>query len=255
MITRSATGAIDPMAIANRQEFAAALTAVREDAGLTVRQVAKAAEINPSTAGGYFSGRHLPPLRPQGSVRTILAVCGVSDPAVVAAWERSLAKVRRPPGPRPIAIPPPYRGLARYGIHDSEWFFGRDDDARRLHRQLDQARRFGGLVVLLGPAGSGKSSLLAAGLLPRLSHGLAMHPMATVTPGSDPLRALATAMATLVNGDPVQVLADLRENPIVARDLARHATPSPDRVIVLPRDPAPTRGQDDEHPEQVGPPP
>ena len=99
MITRSATGAIDPETIANRQEFAAALTALREDAGLTVRQVARAAVIHPSTAGGYFSGRHLPPLRPQGSVRAILEACGVNDPALVASWERCLARVRRPPGP------------------------------------------------------------------------------------------------------------------------------------------------------------
>jgi hypothetical protein len=236
MITRSATGAIDPATIANRQEFATALTALREDAGLTVRQVARAAAINPSTAGGYFSGRHLPPLRPQGSIRSILAVCGITDPAEVAAWERSLARVRRPPGPRPAAIPAPYRGLARYTSHDAAWFFGRDDEVRRLNHQLDDARRDGGVVVVVGQAGSGKSSLLAAGLLPRLSSGLAVHPVATITPGADPLRALATALATLVNGDPVEVLADLLSTPNAVRDVARRTVPPLDRVIVLPGD-------------------
>ena len=240
MITRSATGAIDPTSITTRQEFAAALTAVREDAGLTVRQVARAAAINPSTAGGYFGGRHLPPLRPQGSVRSILAACSITDPAQVAAWEQALARVRRPPGPRPAALPPPYRGLASYTTQDADWFFGRDDEAAALHRQLDAARADGGLVMLLGAAGSGKTSLLAAGLLPRLQHGLAVHPLAWLTPGSDPLRSLATALATLTDGDPVELATRLRADPLAAREVARHAVPpSGGRVIALPREDRP----------------
>src|SRR5260370_7365525 len=51
----------DPGRIATQQDFGRELTLARRRAGLTVREVARAAGIPASTAGDYFSGRHLPP--------------------------------------------------------------------------------------------------------------------------------------------------------------------------------------------------
>ncbi|HYG65141.1 MAG TPA: caspase family protein, partial [Thermoanaerobaculia bacterium] len=58
----------------------------------------------------------------------------------------------------------PYRGLKPYRAEHAELFFGRGTAARRLLRHV----RTHGLTVVLGPSGSGKSSLVQAGLLPRL---------------------------------------------------------------------------------------
>ena len=50
----------DPGRVATQQDFGRELTLVRQQAGLTVREVARAAALPPSTVGDYFSGRHLP---------------------------------------------------------------------------------------------------------------------------------------------------------------------------------------------------
>jgi transcriptional regulator with XRE-family HTH domain len=161
---------VDPGSISTRQEFAAALTAVREAAGLTVREVARAANISPSTAGGYFSGRHLPPLRPDGGLPPILRACGVAIEDI-DTWQLTLRRIRRPPGPRPGALPPPYLGLAPYGELDAPLFFGRDAEIDLLVEVLSRPQEPSsghGLAVLLGPAGAGKTSLVRAGVVPRL---------------------------------------------------------------------------------------
>jgi WD40 repeat protein len=65
---------------------------------------------------------------------------------------------------------PPFPGLLAFQEEDAAIYFGRDDDIRRLIERLEARRAQGGakLVALLGSSGSGKSSLLRAGVIPRL---------------------------------------------------------------------------------------
>jgi WD40 repeat protein/ABC-type arginine transport system ATPase subunit len=65
---------------------------------------------------------------------------------------------------------PPYPGLLAFDEADAAIYFGRDDDIRRLIERLNARRAQGGakLLAVLGASGSGKSSLLRAGVLPRL---------------------------------------------------------------------------------------
>jgi WD40 repeat protein len=65
----------------------------------------------------------------------------------------------------------PYRGLEPVDVPDAGIFFGRDADLVRAREHLAELRDRGGrcIVVLLGASGSGKSSFLRAGLLPRLA--------------------------------------------------------------------------------------
>ena len=116
---------------------------MRHRADLTVRQVAKAAGLPASTAGDYFSGRHLPaPGQGLGSHGTqslhkILAACGETDPVRFGRWTEALGRVRRLPGKRApgkhmASGDAPYRGLASFGPQDAPWFFGREDVTQRL---------------------------------------------------------------------------------------------------------------------------
>jgi len=65
---------------------------------------------------------------------------------------------------------PPYPGLLAFDEADAAIYFGRDDDIRRLIERLNARRAQGGakMVAILGASGSGKSSLVRAGVLPRL---------------------------------------------------------------------------------------
>ncbi|MGW1171581.1 nSTAND1 domain-containing NTPase [Streptomyces sp. NPDC002550] len=62
----------------------------------------------------------------------------------------------------------PYRGLEAFTAEDARWFKGREDAVRQVLASLAAQRR---LILLLGPSGSGKSSLIQAGVLPALAAG------------------------------------------------------------------------------------
>src|ERR1700734_2654980 len=112
--------------IESQADFARELTALRERAGLRIRDVGRLSGIPVSTVGDYFSGRHLPADRQQ--LIRILEVCGETDPARMALWEAALQRIRRLPGRRTGT---PYRGLARFEQQDARWFFGREEAQRR----------------------------------------------------------------------------------------------------------------------------
>jgi WD40 repeat protein len=93
---------------------------------------------------------------------------------------------------------PPFPGLLAFQEEDAAIYFGRDDDIRRLIERLEARRAQGGakLIALLGSSGSGKSSLLRAGVIPRLKRAgrnwVVTPPM---RPRLHPVDALALALA------------------------------------------------------------
>ncbi|MFJ4582532.1 nSTAND1 domain-containing NTPase [Streptomyces echinatus] len=68
----------------------------------------------------------------------------------------------------------PYRGLEPFTAEHAQWFQGRDDALQQVLSNLAHQQR---VTLLLGPSGSGKSSLVQAGVLPALAAG--------ALPGSD----------------------------------------------------------------------
>ncbi|WP_372505914.1 helix-turn-helix domain-containing protein [Actinomadura madurae] len=97
---------ISPDKITSRAEFSAELTRARELAGLTVRDLAHRTGIPHSTLGGYFSGRHLPPVGRPELLESVLRCCGIGA-ADVEGWRRALVRVRHAPGPAPAGAPCP----------------------------------------------------------------------------------------------------------------------------------------------------
>ena len=186
----------DPRGIASQGDFGRELTLVRQRAGLTVREVARAVGIPASTAGDYFAGRHLPPPSQPGLLPRILRLCGETDPAQLREWVSALNRIRRGPGRRPAAITAPYRGLASFQPEDAPWFFGREAITARLVRLAADAAPPGVPLTVVGPSGSGKSSLLRAGLVPALPDRSPRR-LALFTPGATPLGELARQLARL----------------------------------------------------------
>lgn len=89
-------------------------------------------------------------------------------------------------------LPCPYRGLFHFGPNDAEFFFGRDVFIQELY-DATQTRRF---IPVIGASGSGKSSVVFAGLVPRLQQE-GHWQFTYFHPGSDPFHALALALVPL----------------------------------------------------------
>ena len=89
-------------------------------------------------------------------------------------------------------LPCPYRGLFHFGPGDGKYFFGRESFVEKLFHAT-QTRNF---IPVLGASGSGKSSVVLAGLVPKLQqtgHWKFTH----FRPGSDPFHALSLALVPL----------------------------------------------------------
>ncbi len=92
----------------------------------------------------------------------------------------------------------PYPGMIAFEAEDAAVFFGRDSEINRLRERLNQHRTQGSasLLVMLAASGAGKSSLLKAGLLPRLRrdsrHWIVLD---VLRPEQRPLHKLAQVLA------------------------------------------------------------
>jgi WD40 repeat protein len=83
-----------------------------------------------------------------------------------------------------ISDTPPYMGLAAFAEKDARFFFGRRKTVESLAEALQSRPRF---LLVMGPSGSGKSSVIQAGLIPSLRKG--------AVPGSDRWRILVARPA------------------------------------------------------------
>jgi WD40 repeat protein len=93
----------------------------------------------------------------------------------------------------------PFVGLRAYTYYDAPFFFGRDAQIEVLEEALAHDR----LLSVIGSSGNGKSSLVRAGLLPRLRSDRRGDPWNWIEmrPGESPIRRLAEALALFKPGD------------------------------------------------------
>ena len=132
----------------------------------------------------------------------------------------------------------PYRGLSVFGERDAGWFFGREAAAAALLDRMSRLLAGAGLLVVSGASGAGKSSLLRAGVLPRIweaglaaAPGAASWPCVLFTPTRAPLDELALRVAPLAGADAAAVRRGLAADPggfaLTARQAALAGPPSP----------------------------
>jgi WD40 repeat protein/DNA-binding SARP family transcriptional activator len=99
--------------------------------------------------------------------------------------------------PSYLAHPCPYQGLFAFRAADALFFFGREAFSERLARAVGQRP----MLAVIGPSGSGKSSVVFAGLLPRLRHDEEVWLTADFRPGRQPVHSLAGALLPLLEPD------------------------------------------------------
>lgn len=115
---------------------------------------------------------------------------------------------------------PPYPGLASFQKDDAPLFFGRDGAVTDALAALNRCRAPGRarLVVIAGASGSGKSSLLRAGILPRLERDPQNWiVLETIRPMSDPFREFEMAVASGFPKSQDEVVASWRDKLQIAR--------------------------------------
>ncbi|MCX4099328.1 ATP-binding protein [Nocardia sp. alder85J] len=114
----------------------------------------------------------------------------------------------------------PYRGLAWFTELDAAFFFGREIATDTVVQRLSHSLVSPEIVMVSGESGAGKSSLLHAGVVPRLRRdGLGDAPQARnwpcllLTPGRDPLGVLAVAVGQVAGLNAAALRRDLASYP------------------------------------------
>ncbi|SDD10840.1 WD domain-containing protein, G-beta repeat-containing protein [Actinokineospora iranica] len=177
--------------------FAADLRALREKAGRPAyRELSKRAHYSTGALSDAAGGRRLPSL---AVTLAYVGACGGDTEAWERRWREVAAELDAesadPVGDDGEA---PYVGLAPFGVEDADRFFGRERLVTELAARVADQR----FVVVFGPSGSGKSSLLRAGLVSG-----AAGPVLLMTPGQRPLQECAARLACLVGGSAIALRA------------------------------------------------
>jgi hypothetical protein len=163
---------------------------------------------------------------------------------VTAALQEDETPVAEPLTPGPEFEPRnPYKGLRAFTRADAADFFGRDSLVEQLMDRLKAMLtpgQSGRLLAVIGASGSGKSSVVMAGLLPRLQKGALLASQAwmylePMVPGTHPLEALALAFAPRFPGRSVKsIREDLEDESARGLHLlASQFTKAPEQQVVL----------------------
>jgi WD40 repeat protein len=204
-------------------QFAADLRRLRQEAGSPgYRQLARQAHFSVTTLATAAAGRRLPSL---AVTIAYVDACGGDPVAWEARWREVAARTAGGAPAEDVAADagaePPYRGLAAYQVEDAARFFGRE----RLVAELVDRLEGGRFLAVFGPSGSGKSSVLRAGLVPALRAREADRPVAVMTPGADPMADLPARLDDLDVHDtrrrPVLIVDQFEETFTLCRDPAQ----------------------------------
>ena len=232
--------------------FAGLLRQLREQAGLTQEELAEAAGVSAGSVSNLERGINR--TAHKDTAVLLAGALGLAGPArelfVAAARGKAPAAevlvAARGGTPQPVRMTgSPYRGLKAFEEQDAGFFFGREaataEVLDRMSRSLGGA---GGVLVVSGVSGAGKSSLLRAGVLPRLRAeglpgvpGAAWWPRVVFTPARAPLDELALRTGVLAGADAAAVRRELEDAPAWFALTARQAA--------LARPPGPAAGSED----------
>jgi WD40 repeat protein len=121
-----------------------------------------------------------------------------------AGWDREIGRLRvhlSRPVPVEQPVPCPYPGMRPFQAADAKFFYGRDTEIDAVLGLVAAGERE---IYVIGPSGSGKSSLLGAGVLPRLAKadGGSELVVRTMRPGDAPLARLAECLKLAPDAKP-----------------------------------------------------
>jgi DNA-binding SARP family transcriptional activator/WD40 repeat protein len=234
---RTEAGRLDELRLGAQEELlteraAAGRDVVADASALVAAQPLREKRWHLLAVALYRSGRQSDALAALRSARRTLQEELGLDPgqelvdlehAILTHDERLSAPIQAAPTSSTIC---PYQGLVVYDRADADRFFGRADETAACVRALRDAS----FLVVAGPSGSGKSSLVRAGVVPRLERS-GCH-VAVITPGPEPLAALAGAL--IAPGRDRVIVVDQLEELFAADPEPEVVRGFLDRIATLP---------------------
>ena len=123
----------------------------------------------------------------------------------------------------------PYKGLAAFQGTDAADFFGRDELIARLVSRLSESSADSRFLAVVGPSGSGKSSVARAGVIPALRSGAVAGSdrwlYAEMQPGAEPFHELESALRAVTVGTPADLAARLYNDDLGVHEAIRRSLP------------------------------
>jgi transcriptional regulator with XRE-family HTH domain len=217
--------------------FGGLLRQLRARARLTQEELAEAAGLSPRSVSDLE--RCINRTARKDTAELLAGVLGLAEPArglfvaaarghVPAAEVLAALRGQAAPGSGPVWPGCPYLGLVPFEERDVRVFYGRGELTDQLVQKLAERPDGPGILLVAGESGTGKSSLLRAGLMPRLAAGALgpgseRWPRRVIRPAGSPLRELAMQLADVAGADPASVYRSLSAAPDEAPTLAELA--------------------------------
>ena len=137
----------------------------------------------------------------------------------------------------PIEVRNPYKGLKAFQESDADDFFGREALVKSLIESMSQPGNPGRFMAVVGPSGSGKSSVVRAGLIPAVRNekiaGLPSQYISTMIPGSNPVRSLEGAILKVASRATVQMMETISRDTYDLNDVLKDALPENGEMLLL----------------------
>lgn len=114
-----------------------------------------------------------------------------------------------------VEISNPFKGLRAFNESDAENFFGRETLVQQLLARLGEGGELSRFLAVIGPSGSGKSSVVRAGLIPALRRGGLPGSenwfIVDMLPGKHPFEELEASLLRVAVNPPQSLLAQLKD--------------------------------------------
>ncbi|MFD4668817.1 helix-turn-helix domain-containing protein [Lentzea sp. NPDC058450] len=206
-------------------EFAADLRLLRTKAATpSYRDMGRVAHYSATTLSEAANGRKLPSL---AVTLAFVRACDGDEAEWEERWHATAAELNENSAMTSATEEPggaPYVGLRAFGPDDQDLFFGRE---RLVAEVVGKRQR---LVLLFGASGSGKSSVLRAGVIPALT--AAGKRLLLFTPGTHPIERCSILLAAELGVTPAAVMDEWRDDRALHR-LVSQLSADEETVLVV----------------------
>ncbi len=136
-----------------------------------------------------------------------------------------------------VILQNPYKGIEAFDEADAEIFFGRENLVQNLLERMREMGEYANFLAVVGPSGSGKSSVVKAGLLPALRQGALPGSenwfIVKITPSLHPLEELEDALVRIAVTQPPDLVEWMKKDERGLVRAARSIMPKGGKLLLV----------------------